>query len=84
MPPVEKVLYCAQVTATAGRDIRVMSSDGGLEGAGHVVLGSDPQGSTIERMRQLSWHSGPIELFAQTEKTLHVLRSRRLPAEPLS
>jgi osmotically inducible protein OsmC len=31
MPLIEKVLYCAQVKATASRDIRVESSDGGLD-----------------------------------------------------
>ena len=28
---IEKVFYCVQVKATAGRDIRVVSSDGGLD-----------------------------------------------------
>ena len=28
---VERVLYCAQVKATAGRDIRTVSSDGVLD-----------------------------------------------------
>ena len=31
MPLIEKVLYCARVKATAGRDIRTVSSDGGLD-----------------------------------------------------
>jgi lipoyl-dependent peroxiredoxin len=31
MPLIEKVLYCAHVKATAGRDIRTVSSDGGLD-----------------------------------------------------
>ena len=31
MPLIEKVLYCARVKATAGRDIRTVSSDGTLD-----------------------------------------------------
>ena len=52
---VEKVLYCAQVKATAGRDIRAVSSDGVLD-------------LKVTRPRELGGRNGrgttPEQLFA--------------------
>jgi lipoyl-dependent peroxiredoxin len=57
MPLIEKVLYCAQVKATAGRDIRTASSDGNLD-------------LKVTRPRELGGTNGrgttPEQLFAAT------------------
>ena len=54
---INKVLYCAQVTATTGRDIRAVSSDGVLE-------------LKLTRPRELGGTNGPgttpEQLFAAT------------------
>ena len=57
MPLIEKVLYCAQVKATAGRDIRTVSSNGNLD-------------LKVTRPRELGGTNGrgttPEQLFAAT------------------
>ena len=57
MSLIEKVLYCAQVKATAGRDIRTASSDGNLD-------------LKVTRPRELGGTNGrgttPEQLFAAT------------------
>ena len=62
---VEKVLYCARVMATAGRNIRAVSSDGILDlivTRPRELGGTDGRGTTAEQlfaaaMRPASWES---------------------------
>jgi osmotically inducible protein OsmC len=55
---VEKVLYCAQVEATAGRDIRTVSSDGVLDltvTGPRELGGTDGRGPTPEQLFAASY-----------------------------
>jgi lipoyl-dependent peroxiredoxin len=55
---VEKVLYCAQVKATAGRDIRTVSSDGVLDlkvTRPHELGGTNCRGTTPEQLFAASY-----------------------------
>jgi osmotically inducible protein OsmC len=55
---VEKVLYCAQVKATAGRDIRTVSSDGVLDlivTRPRELGGTNGRGTTPEQLFAASY-----------------------------
>jgi osmotically inducible protein OsmC len=73
MPLIEKVLYCAQVKATAGRDIRVVSSDGGLDlnvSAPRELRGSSGRGTNPEQLFAASYAAsflGMMRLVAARE-----------------
>ena len=55
---IEKVLYCAQVKATAGRDIRTVSSDGALDlkvTRPRELGGTNGRGTTPEQLFAASY-----------------------------
>jgi len=61
MPLIEKVLYCAQVKATAGRDIRTVSSDGNLDlkvTRPRELGGTNGRGTTPEQLFAASYAAG--------------------------
>jgi osmotically inducible protein OsmC len=70
MPPIEKVLYCAQVKATAGRNIRVVSSDGGLDLNVIALRGASGRGTNPEQLFAASYATsflGMMRLVAPRE-----------------
>ena len=73
MPLIEKVLYCAQAKATAGRDIRVVSSDGGLDLnviAPRELRGASGRGTNPEQLFAASYAAsflGMMRLVAARE-----------------
>jgi osmotically inducible protein OsmC len=73
MPPIKKVLHCAQVKATAGRNIRVVSSDGGLDLnviAPRELRGASGRGTNPEQLFAASYAAsflGMMRLVAARE-----------------
>jgi Ohr subfamily peroxiredoxin len=70
---IEKVFYCVQVKATAGRDIRVVSSDGGLDLnviAPRELRGASGRGTNPEQLFAASYAAtflGMMRLVAARE-----------------
>jgi Ohr subfamily peroxiredoxin len=73
MPLIEKVLYRAQVKATAGRDIRTVSSDGALDlkvTRQHELGGTNGRGTNPEQLFAASYAAsflGMMRLVAGRE-----------------
>jgi lipoyl-dependent peroxiredoxin len=73
MPLIEKVLYCAKVKATAGREIRTVSSDGGLDLnviAPRELRGASGRGTNPEQLFAASYAAsflGMMRLVAARE-----------------